>query len=198
LFLHGLHSSQDGYHARAERVVAELGATCLTVDLGGHGASEGDLAALSPRDSLTDAISAFDVLCAQPGVMKDRVGVCGASYGAYLASLLIARRLVARLVLRAPALYDDELLDAPLSRRGSQVGTVRAAAMLEGLRAYSGNVLVVESENDAVVGHDTIATYLGSIHDPVHRVIRGAGHELSRPESRLAFLDLVVEWFRGM
>ncbi len=54
LFVHGLGSSQRGYLERAGAATNELGCTCLTFDLSGHGASEGDLSEVLVGDHLAD------------------------------------------------------------------------------------------------------------------------------------------------
>src|ERR1700738_4340129 len=88
LFIHGLHSDQAGYAVRAEAAVDALGVVCLTFDLIGHGHSPGVLDDLTPEDHLYDAIAAYDRLRDQVDVARP-IGVCGASYGACLAALLI-------------------------------------------------------------------------------------------------------------
>src|ERR1700728_5239002 len=62
LFVHGLHSDQVGYQARAERLTEQLGLSCLTFDLGGHGESTGTLDHLTPLDHLGDVLAAYDAL----------------------------------------------------------------------------------------------------------------------------------------
>jgi pimeloyl-ACP methyl ester carboxylesterase len=106
LFIHGAGSDQSGYQPRAEAASKRLGATCLTFDLGGDGNSGGDGQALSPQDHLQDCVAAFDALLSSDEIDADRVGVCGASYGGFLASMLTASRRVRSLLLRAPGLYE--------------------------------------------------------------------------------------------
>lgn len=198
LFLHGLDSQQDGYAPRARLLVEGIEAVCLTLDLSGHGASEGDLPKLTPKEHLADALAGYDRLVSEAGVDPSRIGMCGASYGGYVASLAVARRPVARLLLRAPALFDDRLFDAPLARRRDFVGPPNAESVLMSLGSYDGEVMVLEGENDTVVTHDVIETYLRAIRRPTHRTIPGATHELSQPAWRQAFLDAILEWFRQM
>jgi uncharacterized protein len=120
VFVHGLDSDQSGYRDRALAAAAELDAVCLTFDLSGHGRSTGALDELSARDHLGDVIAVTDALVGQVAVDPNRLGVCGASYGAYLAALLRAERPVQRLLLRAPALYGDDVFDMPIAdRRGA-------------------------------------------------------------------------------
>ncbi len=53
LFVHGLHSNQEGYHVRATAAATALDTVCLTFDLSGHGRSTGQLDNLTPHDHLT-------------------------------------------------------------------------------------------------------------------------------------------------
>jgi pimeloyl-ACP methyl ester carboxylesterase len=183
LFIHGHGSSQRGYAERARAVSARLGLTCLTFDLGGHGNSTGDRAHLTPDDHLIDTTAAYDRLAGTSDVDPARIGVCGASYGAYLACMLIAVRPVRRLLLRAPAL--------PADTSGPQVA-------LDNLRAFDGGTLVLESGADEVVSPLTIEAYLMAARRRSHRTIEGASHALRTPEANAAFIEAIVDWFRDL
>ena len=112
LFIHGWTSSQTGYIPRAEEV-SKHGAICLTFDMRGHGKSNGIFERLSRQNHLDDVLAAYDFLVSQEKVNKRRIGVVGASYGGYLASILTSKRPIKWIVLRAPALYKDELFNRP-------------------------------------------------------------------------------------
>jgi pimeloyl-ACP methyl ester carboxylesterase len=177
LFIHGYGSDQRGYRPRAEAVAAAIMGVSLTFDLGGHGASTGSRDSLTERDHLADALAAYDELAVEPGVALDRIGVCAASYGAYLAASLVAERGVARLLLRAPAVDRDGRPPAALSD-------------------YPGPVLVVESGADEVIPKSAIAAYLEACGGRArHEVIDGATHALTEPRWRQEFQDLIVDWF---
>lgn len=195
LFLHGSGSSQSGYRPRAEAAAEELGATSLTFDLSGHGASEGSADSLSPRDHLGDCLAAFDALLRLPAVEPDRVGVCGASYGAYLAALLLAERPVASLLLRAPALYPDSELDRAGEARLSSSETAETAVALRNVAAYAGPVLILESERDESIPHRIVEAYLSACRNGRHEVIPEAGHQLSEERWQRAFVETIVSWF---
>ena len=108
--------------------------------------------------------------------------MCGASYGAYLAALLVSERPVSRLLLRAPALARDKHGRAPAS-----------------LASYTGPVLVVESGGDEVVPKSTIAPYLEACGGRARQeVIEGATHALTDPRRQQAFIDLIVDWFKDL
>jgi uncharacterized protein len=198
LFVHGLGSSQRGYLERAGAVTDELGCTCLTFDLSGHGASEGDLSEVLVGDHLVDVVTAYDTLAAQPSVEPERIGVCGASYGGYLVGQLTAVRSVARLLLRAPALYDDGALDLPLRRLRPSRRMPEAGAFLDALGRYEHETIVVESEQDETIPHRIVQQYLDALAHGEHRVILGASHDLARDDWRAEFRRIVVEWFRPL
>lgn len=196
LFLHGLGSDRRGYESRAVAAADALGAVCLTFDLGGHGESDGDAERLSPREHLEEVCCAYDVLLA--GRDRDRVGVCGASYGGFLAALLVGERPVSRLLLRAPALYPDRLVDVALAERGPLDDPAPDSVALRNLAAFAGETLVLESGRDAVIGHATIEAYLGASPRMRHELIADATHHLADPAWKARFESLIVEWFAAL
>jgi pimeloyl-ACP methyl ester carboxylesterase len=197
LFIHGLHSTQAGYGERAEALADELGAVCLTFDLGGHGESEGSQASLSLADHIGDVVAAYDRLLAERDVDPARVGVAGASYGGYLAAALTARRPVARLAIRAPALYADADVPVPPASRTHVPGKGPNAA-LDAVGAFAGPFLVVESGRDTVVPADMVHAYLRAAPDARHVVMAEAEHALTEPAWRAEFLAILLDFFRGL
>jgi uncharacterized protein len=195
MFVHGLHSDQVGYRFRARAVTEARDLVCLTFDLSGHGSAVGGgLDTLTPRDHLADLVAAYDALAAHPAVDPARIGVCAASYGAYLSVLLTGHRAVHRLLLRAPGLYPDDLLDVPLGvprASSAQAGTTSA---IRNLSTFGGAVLVVESANDEVIPAAVIAAYLRACPRARHVVLPGAGHVLDQP-LRQRFLEEIIAFF---
>jgi uncharacterized protein len=194
LFVHGLGSSRATNVERAEAVSRRHSTTCLAIDLGGHGDSAGRLTQMTPRQNLADVVAAHDRLASLPSVDPARVGVCAASYGAYLSVLLTALRPVERMLLRAPALYADECFDKVLSQRAPGDPT-SAPTPLAHLALFPGRVTIVESENDEVISHDTIAAYLAALPRAVHVIQPGAPHALTDPAWRADFQRIVVDFF---
>ncbi len=197
LFIHGWESSQSNYGPRAGRTCAEVGATCLTFDLSGHGESGGHADSFALHDHLADAIVAYDTLAALPGVDSDRIGICGASYGAYLAASLIECRPIKALLLRAPALYPDSALHAPAHARPGP-GALRTAIPLQGLATFEGPVLIIESEKDEVIPPEVIGSYLDASHTASHAVLQGAAHALTDQSWDESFVDLLLGWGRSL
>jgi uncharacterized protein len=195
LFIHGAGSDQSGYRSRAEAASKRLGVSCLTFDLGGDGESEGNAKALSPHEHLQDCLAAFDALLGDEAIHPDRVGVCGASYGGFLASLLTARRSVRSLLLRAPGLYPDRDLDRAREAVRSSVQSPDTSEALRALLVFDAPVFILESEHDETIGHDVIEAYLRACKRPRHALLPGAGHQLTDPTSRTAYIAAIVEWF---
>ncbi|HXS33018.1 MAG TPA: alpha/beta fold hydrolase [Solirubrobacterales bacterium] len=197
LFIHGLGSDQRGYHRRAEAAAERLGATCLTFDLSGHGGSGEPGEQFSPRDHLDDAVAAFDTLLDSGEVEAERVGVCAASYGAYIAALLISIRTVKSLLLRAPALYPDRCLDRKDGARQSSLEAASDSAALRGVADYDGPIMVVESERDEIIPRSIVEAYLEVCRDGRHEVIPEAGHRLAKERWQVMFIEILVSWFGG-
>lgn len=197
LFVHGLGSSRMTNVERADALTRVHAVTCLAIDLGGHGDSTGQLSQMTPRRNLADVVAAHDLLGADPGVDGARIGVCAASYGAYLSIPMSALRPVSRMLLRAPALYADDCFDLGLAqRRPGNAST--APTVLAHLALFPGPVTIVESEHDEVIGRDVIAAYLAAQPRAEHIVQQGARHALTDPASRTAFQRLLEDFFETL
>ncbi len=197
LFVHGLGSSRMANVERAEAVSRRHSAICLAIDLGGHGGSTGRLTQMTPRHNLADVVAAYDRLASVPGVQPARIGLCAASYGAYLSVLLTALRPASRLLLRAPALYADDCFDRGLGqRRFGDPAT--ASTCLAHLALFRGPVAIVESENDEVISRDIVAAFMAALPRADHMILAAARHALTQPEWRTAFERIVVEFFADL
>jgi uncharacterized protein len=197
LFVHGLGSSGATNVERAEAATQAHGSTCLAIDLGGHGRSTGRISEMTPRANLADVVAAYDLLLGARGVDPSRIGVCAASYGAYLSILLSALRPVRRMLLRAPALYADACFDEGLGRR-RRGEEATATTVLSHLGLFDGPVLIVESGNDEIIGRDVIAAYRRAQPGAAHVVQQGAAHALTDPAARAEFQRMVVAFFEDL
>jgi dipeptidyl aminopeptidase/acylaminoacyl peptidase len=207
LFVHGWGGDQRQYLARA-RSIAALGCVCLTFDLRGHAQTQTQQETISREDSLRDILAAFDFLAAQHNVDSDAIAVVGSSYGGYLSALLTALRPVRWLALRVPALYKDSEWSLPkLKLRTEQdlekyrlqpVGPEDSKA-LRACHAFTGDVLLVESEHDTVIPHQVVVNYreaCKSARSLTYRLLTGADHGLSDEAMQVAYRDLLVKWFK--
>jgi len=209
LFLHGWRSSEQYLLARAEGL-AKLGFVCLTFNMRGSATSEGDITKLTRQDFLQDALTAYDYLANLKEVDKEKISVIGSSFGAYLACLLSGKRNIRNLVLRVPANYPDEGFDKPqidfsgdnnpdvLRWRFNSLTKEKTLA-LKVLHNFSGNILIVESEKDELIPHQTIESYINAVRDKsqlTHTVMEGADHAMHDENFLLLYNEILIKWFK--
>lgn len=204
LFIHGWTSSEEGYLPRA-KAIAKHGVICLTINLRGHGKSDGRLGDFSRKDHLKDVITAYDFLVGQKSVDKNKIGVCGSSYGGYLASILTSKRKVKWLVLRAPALYPDEDFNLPTAKliqkniniyRQTKISPKENLA-LKAVSEFIGDMLLVESEKDETIPRQTIKNYLKAVNPKAtldHKIMKNSDHALTRKKWKLEFIEILSGW----
>jgi uncharacterized protein len=208
LFVHGWGGTQEQYLKRA-RQIAGLGCVCLTFDLRGHARHASQYESVSREDSLHDVIAAYDRLAAHRDVDPSAIAVVGSSYGGYLGAILTSLRPVRWLGLRAPALYRDEDWAVPKQQLDrSQLAEFRRARVdsaqnraLSACAQFDGDVLIVESEHDAVIPHQVTENYRDAFahaRSMTYRVIASADHGLSDPNAQSAYTSLLVKWMTEM
>src|SRR3989338_1823085 len=204
LFIHGWKSKQDRFYQLAQNL-SDKGFTCLTFDLPGHGESEGNPDSLSIAIYFKAVTVAYDFLAAQ----SNMVSIVGSSFGSYLAAILISKRPIKNLILRTPSNYPDEEF--------SRVGKIRTAtdypdvvewrkqkfdySATESLRSvhqFNGHILIVESEKDEMVPHQTVENYLNAVPDKTkltYYLMKDAPHSLTGyPAFIQEFNKLATDW----
>ncbi|NYT38677.1 alpha/beta fold hydrolase [Allopusillimonas soli] len=208
LFVHGWGGSQARDLDRA-RGIAGLGCVCLTFDLRGHEKESARQKTVTRAENLHDIVCAYDKLAQHPAIDTHSIAVVGTSYGAYLSTILTTLRPVKWLSLRVPSLYRDDQWTLPkrqLNRedlaeyRGSPV-TPEENRALAACAAFTGDVLIVESEYDHLVPHATIMSYRAAFqnsHSLTHRVVDGADHALSEKVCQEAYTSILVHWITEM
>ena len=209
LFLHGWGGSQAQYIARA-RQIAALGCVCLTLDFRGHESTLAQRETVTREDNLQDVVSAYDVLASRPSVDPSAIAVVGTSYGGYLAALLTALRPVRWLGLRVPALYKDSDWNTPklALRQAQDLERYRRQRIrsdenraLAACAAFRGDVLIVESGQDALIPHEVTESYREASKQAkslTYRVIDKADHALSDPACNEAYTSILVHWITEM
>lgn len=209
LFIHGWGGSQEQYLARA-RQVAELGCICLTFDLTGHAGTLPLYESVTRERNLHDVVAAYDTLVSQRMVDPNAVAIVGSSYGGYLGAILTTLRAVRWLALRAPALYMDSGWELPkrqlhvdqdlIAYRRNAVPADSNRA-LRACAAFKGDVLVIESEQDVIVPHAAVNSYVDACvrtRSLTYRVIEGADHGLTVANCQQAYSTLLLNWLSEM
>lgn len=208
LFIHGWGGSQEQDLVRAEEI-AQLGCICFTFDLRGHARHDNERNSVTRSQGLEDVVSAYDFLASHDQVDPSAIAVIGTSYGGYLATLLTAERPVAWLGLRVPALYPDTHWDVPkallpreeIIRYRSHFRSGQHDRALAACEAFSGDVLIVESEQDDYVPHTAISSFMAAFqrsNSLSYRILKGADHSLRDESCRKAYNDLLLGWIEEM
>jgi pimeloyl-ACP methyl ester carboxylesterase len=208
LFVHGWGASQEQCLPQAN-AVAELGCACLSFDLRGHGPTIDQRNRVSREDNLTDVIAAYDWLANRNDVEKSSIGIVGTSYGGYLAAIATIKRSISYLVLQAPAIYRDpdwlfpkvKLHEDPalIVYRRSVVSPNDNVA-LQACAAFTGDVLIIESQYDAIVPHPVSESYAAACAQArslTCSVIANADHGLSEERWRNEYTSMLTKWIEG-
>ncbi len=209
LFVHGWGGSQEQDLARAKQAAA-LGTVSLTFDLRGHERDSPQSHTVTREQNLRDLLAAYDRLVKQRNVDGTSVAVIGVSYGGYLAAILSSMRPVRWLALRSPAIYKDEDWDLPKIElhRDTDLPAYRRrkidAQDNKALRAsseFSGDVLIVEAENDEIVPREVAKNYAVAFSKAKSlstRVVTGATHAFSDLQSQTAYNTILISWLTEM
>lgn len=209
LFIHGWTSKKERSYQYANGL-AKLGYISLLFDMRGHGESEGDINKATTKEFFDDVLSTYDYLTKTKGVDKANISAVGSSFGGYLAAILATKRRVKRLVLRVPADYPNDVFDKPkMQTSGSDNPALVAwrtrsrkpseTYALEAISNFDGNILVIESEKDDVVPHQTVQNYINAINDKsklIHVVMKGAPHSMKEGPFRDQVENILVDWFK--
>lgn len=202
IFIHGWKSNQQGNLKRAMEI-SKLGFICLTLDLRGHGESDGKIDQYSCKDHLEDVKAAYDYLLQLPDVDKNQIGIIGSSYGGNLAAIATNYLQYKWLVLRVPALYLDKYFDIPTEsligkkEEGeafkSSNSTPKESSALKGVQKFPGKILIIESEKDGIIPHAVIENYIKFAHKTnlTYEVMRNAKHSLDTPEQEKEYIDIL-------
>lgn len=208
LLVHGWDGSQDQYIARAHEI-ASLGCICLTFDLRGHVRHHAERDTVSREDNLSDLLAAYDALVGHPAVDPGAIALVGSSYGGYLAAIVSAIKPVRWLGLRVPALYQDEDWQMPKARLDRDalaayrrsVLSARSNRALAACATFRGDVLLVESEHDALIPHQVIQNYMAALTQAqslTYRMISDADHALSEKAWQQTYTSVLVNWMTEM
>ena len=209
LFIHGWASKRERNYQYAKSL-AKLGYISFLFDMRGHGDSEGNIHTATTKEFLDDVLAAYDYLVNVVGVDKESIVVVGSSFGGYLAALLAARRNVKRLVLRVPADYPKDAFNKPkMQTSGSGNPDVFAwrkqprnpgeTFALTAIADFNGKILIIESEKDDAVPHETVQNYANAVKDKsrlIHIVMRNAPHSIKEGPFRDEVEKILVGWFK--
>lgn len=206
LILPGFSSNGSRFFDLAE-MLREKGIAALTLNMRGHGGSEGALLEMTASDLRKDSLPAYDYLAARSEIDASRIGISGSSFGSMVAALTSIERPVKSLLLRAPATYSDTMMTTPFEKIAKDEKTIfrnseEEVAKSEAVRVmekFTCSLLVVASGEDDVIPYIIPKAFYDHATTAVRREIEtmaGAPHSLSpTPEFKAQFNDRALQWF---
>ena len=204
VFFHGMTSSEDGYIPIAERL-AESGIVGMTLSIRGHGNSEGNFDDFTVADGVEDGLNAYDFFARYDFIDINRIGLCGASVGAAISSMVAEQRAVQSLVLRVPATYTDEMMEMTYREIMldeetifSKISNIPETPAIRAISEFTGSVLIITSEKDVASKANDALIFLLKAQKAKRKEqieIPEATHNLSDELWRQQFIDLTINWF---
>ena len=204
IIFHGSGSTGDSLIPLAENL-ANNGIFAFHFNFRGCGKSDGNFLEQTIGDALLDAKTAFKLLLGEE-IDKDRIGVCGSSFGADIATLLLPEFSIKSLVLKAPAALNFSM-DAKIAIEGglekewehlSNRKNWEGAVNFKNLAEFKGELFIIKSEKDDNVPAEMVNEFYSSAISVSYKsieVIKDADHRLSRPEWVSDFTGKALTWF---
>ncbi len=211
LFIHGWTSERERSYQYANGL-AKLGYISFLFDMSGHGESEGNINTTTTKEFFDDVLGAYDYFVDIKGVDRKNINVIGSSFGSYLGTLLTTERNVKSLVLRVPADYPNNFFNkSKMETSGILYPSIIAwrkliknsidTFALRAISNFNGDVLIIESERDEVVFHETIQNYINAIKDKnklTHVVIKNAPHSIKAGPFKDEVEKILADWFKNI
>lgn len=150
LLLHGAgQSNRARFHSQREHFW-EHGISSAAFDFVGHGDTGGVLRSSSLQSRTEQACRVIEALQLSPPL-----SILAASMGAYTAVTLLPHYAIDRLILVVPAMYAAEAYAVPFNRGFTEIirrpNSWKQSDAWHLLAGYTGELLVIAGENDAVI-----------------------------------------------
>lgn len=206
VFFHGNGGKGEKYYEAGKRF-AENGILALAFNFTGCWESSGNYLDQTHEDAFRDAIKAYNFLLEHNKTDKNRIGVVGGSFGGFIAGSILPEIKIKSLVLLSPSAHDDPLtakLDmGPLENEVKyfkhEDNWVNSKSY-ENIENYSGQLLIIKSENDENVPAAVVDRYFEKAIKASKKeikTIKGADHRLSTLEMRNEAFGIIIDWFRN-
>lgn len=200
IFFHGSGSKRERYLPIAKEL-AENGILTLAFDFRGCGESDGKFEDQTHRNAVEDAEAGLDFLLHQ-NVDRKRIGVCGASFGGYLAAFILPNYFIKSLILRTPAAFLDSFLKSKIKRNNEfdffkNRKNWESSSVYKNISNFKEPILIIKAGNDQNVPPEVVDEYYNKAisSDKIKmEIIKNADHRLSGHWIN-QFYDMTKSWF---
>lgn len=198
IFFHGSGGVGEMYFEAAEKL-SEKGILGFAFNYRGAGLSDGIFEEQTLKMGIDDAGSALSFLISCKEVDKKRIGICGASFGGFIAALLSVNSNATSLILIGPAAYSLNELNKQRDKAGDLNEDFVKSESFNQMMKFKGKFLMATSELDEVIPAKMINEYLKrakSVSRKESFMLKGAKHRISiNPKARNVLVKKIVDWF---
>lgn len=163
----------------------------------GSGVSDGKFEDQTIEMGVEDARAAFAFLKSLKEVDKERIGICGGSFGGFIAGLLSFELNPKSIILSAPAAYPPDLLNLQRDSDKELRENFLNSKSYSNIAKFKGALLIVKCEFDGVIPGEMVETYLDKAtlaNQKEFYLLKGAKHRIiGNPEE--VFEQKIIEWF---
>lgn len=203
LWLGGWGSTIEKHEPQITALADKSGVATAMIDYAGHGNHPAPLETTTREQQFLESIAAFDALKAAG---YKRIIVAGNSFGGYMSALLSAERDPYALILREPAIYNDDEFSLPYPERQGYRDkayekmkfTVTPESDMLALHAvakFKQSVYVIEHEIDSVIPKNIPRAYFAVAKRGNYLVIPATDHavaKMSNPEDHYAYITATL------
>ncbi len=204
LFIHGARSNLHSFDLLIDQLKNRF--ICLAFDHLGCGQSEGRFSDYTLNSRFEQAHFMLSYLRKIKNIFKDKIIIVGASMGAHIASRLTESGKIEYLVLRAPASYQKDYENIKMTPswlpwdKSNKQWPWKPSHALEAISKFSGNLLIVKSENDEIIPEVIIDEYLKQakkVKNKKLEIIKKAPHRISdKPSYNQKFSEIMREFLK--
>lgn len=200
LWLQGWKGSIEEHLERITRMAEATDISFAMLEYAGHGHHPVPLEETTREQQHLEVVAAYDELKAR-GYKK--IIAIGGSFGAYMAALLAGKRELHSIILRAPAIYDDERFSTLRKDRGrigydglkNLVKEHPELSALEAIRKFPKSVYVIEHELDSVIPKEVPQAYFEAAKHGNYLIVPATDHSpklMSDPERHALYIETLL------
>jgi hypothetical protein len=200
LWLQGWRSTIDGHFEKIKELAHKSNMSFAMIDYAGFGQHPTVLAETTREQQHREVVAAYDEL---KRLGYKNIIACGNSFGSYMSALLASKRELAGIILRAPAIYDDQEFTVKQKNRNDAayqafkltVQPDSPLTALQTIRAYRGPVFVFEHGADEIIPSNIPKSYFANARQGNYVYIPGAPHSpktLPEPRKYYDYIEMAI------
>jgi dienelactone hydrolase len=199
IFFHGSESKGETNFELAEKI-AQRGILGFAFNYRGCGISDGDIKEQTLGMGIEDVKAAMKALLSRKEIDKTRIGVCGSSYGGFLASLISSEYIFKSMVLTVPAAYTPTAMSVIHGSNIRTLGdTFKDSLSYKEIGIFKGDLLVIGAEFEDLLPQGMVEKYFEAAKNVRKKeayVLKEAKHVIRLyPKAKKVMMEKVMNWF---